>query len=586
MSKKYTMKYKFFKDKLLVYLGTFTLPVLLIGTLSLMGMYARERNKVQDKMRTSLNLTVDYVNSFYADAEAFELYLSSGQRMSQFYNMFQKEKVDYDAANALRYLSAYMVSLKSARTDIHSIYFYLNNPSERVVTSEKFTETAACMEDQGWMETLLSVKGDETCVKVREYGNEHASKQKIFSVFRGYPNYNGGIVINYNLNRQRKKIQQMTFYDGQIIILLDEKGNLLFSNKKIEEEKETELSLWIEKHPRSEEVSLNNKNYMVDIEKDAAGMVQVISLVPQSAVSQMFLSNMKNLIFLVLVIAAASVWLAYDRVARSYRQLYSIIDIFDRAEKGQQLPEPIEEDSNMHGHILNNIIRTFLENSYLKVQLSERKYRQMSAQMLALQYQISPHFLFNTLQAINYEILSATDGKPGKANAMVENLSDLMRYALDSSRQEISIREEIEICKKYVDIQRMRQDRKIGAEWEIDPEVEGMEIQRMLLQPLIENSLSHGLKFKDEGRIRVAVRKEKDRICFKVMDNGEGISREKINFLNEWLDKTKNEFEAEHIGLTNVNQRLLLSYGNDAGIHIFSIEGIGTIQYFSIRRGK
>lgn len=123
-------------------------------------------------------------------------------------------------------------------------------------------------------------------------------------------------------------------------------------------------------------------------------------------------------------------------------------------------------------------------------------------------------------------------------------------------------------------------------EWEIYPEIEDCRIPRMLLQPLLENSLSHGLRFKKDGRVRVAIRKINDDIYFKVIDNGEGISGEKIAFLRDRLEKTKDEFESKHIGLTNVNQRLILAYGETAGIHIFSKEGIGTIQYFKISSCK
>lgn len=312
----------------------------------------------------------------------------------------------------------------------------------------------------------------------------------------------------------------------------------------------------------------------------------MVSLIPNKAANQVFLSNMWSLIVLVAATTIGSAYLAYDRAVRNYKQLYGIIEIFDRAEKNQELPKQITEKDSVYNQILNNIVRTFLENSYLQIQLSERKYRQISAQMLALQYQINPHFLFNTLQAINYEILTITKGKTGNANKMLENLSDVLRYSLDSPECDVSIREEVEICKKYVDIQKMREDRHFSMEWEIDPEIEGYRIPRMLLQPLLENSLSHGLKYKKDGRLRVAIRKRKDDIYFKVIDNGDGISSEKTALLRERLEKTKDEFESKHIGLTNVNQRLILAYGEKAGIHIFSKEGIGTIQWFKIRSSK
>lgn len=579
------MKYTFLKDKLLVYLGTFTFPVLLLGLLFLGGVYLREQNKVQDKLQISLDLAVDHMDSFYTDLDAFQNYLGSAQRMGQFYNIFRSNAIDYDSANALRYLSAYMVSLESARTDVESIYFYLDNPCKRVVTSEKYIENADLMKDQGWIETLIGMKGNETLATVRESGSTYSSSGKVFSMFRRYPNWKGGMVLNYQLEEQKKKMQQMTYYEGQYLLLFDQQGELLFSNYELEPEEKEELISVMKDDPEAKRIRLKGGYYLTDMAMNTAGSLYVVTLAPHSVVNQVFLSNMKTLIFLVLITTVASAYLAYDRAVRNYQQLYSIVDIFDRAEKNLELPELTEKKESLYSHILNNIIHTFLENSYLQIQLSERRYRQISAQMLALQYQINPHFLFNTLQAINYEILTVTQGKAGNANRMVENLSDLLRYALDTSKEDVSIREEVDICKKYIDIQKMREDRDFVVEWEIAPQIESCRIQRMLLQPLLENAISHGLRFKERGRLRIAIRNEKNQICFKVIDNGVGISKEKQVRLRERLERTKDEFESEHIGLTNVNQRLILAYGEDSGIRIFSKEGIGTIQYFRIDKG-
>lgn len=584
-NKRHTMKYTFLKDKLLVYLGTFTFPVLLLGLLFLGGVYLREQNKVQDKLQISLDLAVDHMDSFYTDLDAFQNYLGSAQRMGQFYNIFRSNAIDYDSANALRYLSAYMVSLESARTDVESIYFYLDNPCKRVVTSEKYIENADLMKDQGWIETLIGMKGNETLATVRESGSTYSSSGKVFSMFRRYPNWKGGMVLNYQLEEQKKKMQQMTYYEGQYLLLFDQQGELLFSNYELEPEEKEELISVMKDDPEAKRIRLKGGYYLTDMAMNTAGSLYVVTLAPHSVVNQVFLSNMKTLIFLVLITTVASAYLAYDRAVRNYQQLYSIVDIFDRAEKNLELPELTEKKESLYSHILNNIIHTFLENSYLQIQLSERRYRQISAQMLALQYQINPHFLFNTLQAINYEILTVTQGKAGNANRMVENLSDLLRYALDTSKEDVSIREEVDICKKYIDIQKMREDRDFVVEWEIAPQIESCRIQRMLLQPLLENAISHGLRFKERGRLRVAIRNEKNQICFKVIDNGVGISKEKQVRLRERLERTKDEFESEHIGLTNVNQRLILAYGEDSGIRIFSKEGIGTIQYFRIDKG-
>lgn len=136
--------------------------------------------------------------------------------------------------------------------------------------------------------------------------------------------------------------------------------------------------------------------------------------------------------------------------------------------KKQPLPQVEYNNRDMYSQILHNIIRIFIENNYLQVQLSERKYRLQTAQLQALQYQINPHFLYNTLQTINYEILSLTAGRQTQANSMVENLSDIMRFSLESGDSMVSLKEEIENCRKYIRIQQARYDNGFQVVWDVE----------------------------------------------------------------------------------------------------------------------
>lgn len=590
-NKKRAMKYRFLKEKLSVYLAAFVLPVLLLGTLMIAVGYGQERQRAQDRLSNSLQLAQEYMNTLYLDSDAFQIFLASGQRMAQFYNTFQSGSVDYESANALQYLYAYMVSLKSSRMDIDSVYFYLNNDNRWVMTSEKRIESGDTMADGGWIDMLLEMKGNQTSLVVRSAADSARFPEgKTFSIFRRLPNLKGGTVINYKLEKQRAQLDKMTFYEGQYLTVLDCDGQELFSNDEPEAEVKQALLSWAAAHEGDARIRLGRELFMVHAKRDLGSGFCVVTAVPYRVVNRDFLSNMRTLIFLVCVTTVTSGYLAWDRAARNYEQLYGIIDIFDRAEKNQELPARMEGGRTVYDQILNNIIRTFLDNSYLKMQLSQRRYKQIAAQLQALQYQINPHFLFNTLQAINYEILEISGGEQKNANRMVENLSDLLRYSLDAARQDAEISKEVEICKEYVEIQKLREDGNFCAEWDIDPQMEHLEIKRMLLQPLLENAISHGIKFRKGGRIRTGIYGIGDQVLFKVVDNGRGISPERLEQLKKRLNETQEEMmsglEAEHIGLCNVNQRLVLAYGESARIHILSRENMGTIQYFKIELSR
>ena len=583
--KSHTIKYRFLKDKLWAYFGTFTIPVFLLGMVFLSNIYVQERDKIQEKLGNSLELAVSHVDSYDSDATAFQIYLTSEQRMGQFYRIFHSGSIDFESGIALKYLSAYMVALKNSRADIHSVYFYLDNEYGMVITSEKNIERIGTeLTDDQWLELLLSMKGNETKAEVRRIpGTSYSEAVEVLSLFRRFPNYKGGIVINYELKRQEARLQQMTFYDRQYLMITDNSGRVLLSNYELGEREQNVLSQWMKGQEEKGTVLLGNRYYLIDRMENETGSLYVITMVPYQVVNQIFFSNMRIFIFLVLFLTVASAYLAYYRAVGNYRELDEIIEIFDRAEKKLPIPAEHRGKDSVYSLILNNIIRTFLRNNNLQMQLAEREKKQITAQLQALQYQINPHFLFNTLQAINYEIFAISRGQYGNANKMVENLSDLLRYSLDATGQEVSVREEVENCKKYVDIQKMREDRRFVVEWEIDPAVEKQKIRRLLLQPLLENAISHGLKYREEGRLRVAIRKMCEQVIFKVIDNGKGIPKEKLQSLQKTLDEgTQKELGAEHIGLQNVNQRLILTYGKAAALHIVSKENIGTIQYFQI----
>ena len=142
---------------------------------------------------------------------------------------------------------------------------------------------------------------------------------------------------------------------------------------------------------------------------------------------------MQTTIFSLSLILLFSIFLAWIISVNDYSHLSQIIQWFELAAAKKPLPESKTKD--MYSQILQNIIQMFLKNDYLEIRLSEEKFKKQVAELQALQYQINPHFLFNTLQTIRYEILDETGKEDGCAERMVGNLADIMRYSLDSGEK-------------------------------------------------------------------------------------------------------------------------------------------------------
>lgn len=194
-------------------------------------------------------------------------------------------------------------------------------------------------------------------------------------------------------------------------------------------------------------------------------------------------------------------------------------------------------------------------------------------QLAALKAQVNPHFLFNTLNSI-----SATLRRdPEQAREMIAKLSDMMRYALEGSdRDLVSLREEIDFTRRYLDLERHRFSDRLEAQVDIDADADALDtpVPPMVLQPLVENALRHGIAPSEEGgAVTVEVATENDRLDVRVEDTGVGPDEE--DPLSDSTDST---------GLATTSTRLERTFGPDAALHTAENDPTGFTVCFSIPR--
>ncbi|MDD3123527.1 MAG: sensor histidine kinase, partial [Candidatus Izemoplasmatales bacterium] len=196
---------------------------------------------------------------------------------------------------------------------------------------------------------------------------------------------------------------------------------------------------------------------------------------------------------------------------------------------------------------------------------------QRESELKALQNQINPHFLYNTLDSIVWLI---ENDKNKEASQMVVALAKLFRISISRGRNIITIRDEIEHAKSYLIIQSFRYSDAFKYEFDVEDEVLEYTTMKLILQPLIENAIYHGLKNRiDEGFIKIGAHRVGDKVVFTISDNGYGMKEEKINQLYmNFKDPNLND----GVGLKNVYLRLVLYYGQDADLQIESELDEGT----------
>ncbi len=277
---------------------------------------------------------------------------------------------------------------------------------------------------------------------------------------------------------------------------------------------------------------------------------------------------------------AAALLATYVTTSRNFGYIEHIISVLGDAERGDysRLQDQHKAEDE-YDAILNNIIRLHLETERLSSELEQKKHQQEVVSLTALQAQINPHFMFNTLQMIQFQAARGGE-KAQDVVRMTEALSDILRYALSDPLQPITLREEIEYLKKYVAIQHMRFGQQFILYYEVEEEQLELPVFRLMLQPIIENSILHGIRDKGEtGYIKLTVFQRDDVVRFRVFDTGVGMSKDRL----EQLRRSINTFDVHSIGLTNVNSRLKLYFGEEAGLRIRSVQGRGTIVEFQMK---
>lgn len=237
---------------------------------------------------------------------------------------------------------------------------------------------------------------------------------------------------------------------------------------------------------------------------------------------------------------------------------------FDRANVDVTMENEIGSLGKSYNLMTERIHTLMEENVY------EQKQKRKS-ELKALQAQINPHFLYNTLDSI---IWMSEAGQSDEVVEMTSALAKLLRQSISNDHEQVELGQEMEYVKNYLTIQKMRYQDKLEYTIEVDPQVRHVMIVKLVLQPIVENAIYHGIKYKgSKGTLRIRAFAESEDVCIVIEDNGIGMDDTALNII---FDETQKIHKQNGVGVPNVQKRLKLYYGDKYGITYESKVGIGT----------
>ncbi len=273
-------------------------------------------------------------------------------------------------------------------------------------------------------------------------------------------------------------------------------------------------------------------------------------------------------------ILAVIIYVSYHIPLSITRPIRKLSEVTDQVAKGN-LDVRSEVKGGVEVSMLSDSLNTMIDKiNELLDQVTKEQVRLRKAEFEVLQSQINPHFLYNTLDAITW---LAESGEQKKVVSMVGSLSEFFRTALNGGRDIITIEEELQHVRSYLEIEQVRYQDILRYEISVPEELNKYLIPKITIQPLVENALYHGIKNKrGPGMILIKAKKEKDFFNIQIEDNGIGIEEERLEQVRAGI-RDKVLTGKDIYGLYNVNERIRLNFGEQYGIFIESVHGEKTV---------
>ncbi len=396
----------------------------------------------------------------------------------------------------------------------------------------------------------------------------------------------GSIFIGFQKKELDTILENLTSFNGLSLYMISGTTNRLytFHDNKIAKEtfgrQETIISESLQKNSQLPIANLRKNNFVQH--QELSDDYRILAVLDKKSVKTETGKNLAPLIVGIIVLDSILLIFLYKTFKRYSQQISVVMQAMEQTAAGNletridttKTEYELKELSIGINEMLDSI-NQFVEDIY-KLEI-----KQQDAHMRALQAQINPHFLYNTLEYIRMYAIS--EGSEESAD-VVYAFSALLRNNTNQEKT-ITLKEELDFCEKYVYIYQMRYPNRVAYHFMIDPDLEKIEVPKFVIQPLVENYFKHGIDFtRFDNALSVKVLQEDKRVRIIVKDNGRGMTEKRLKQVEEKLSHPKVELH-ESIGLQNVNERLRANFGSSYYMSLENNETGGLTVSITFKEG-
>ena len=554
---------------LLFYSGFCLMPVFVLFMFSFYQM----KSIISEKEKT--NLKSYLYQSVAAMESSLEVYVNLSDYIAYDRNLQKALESEYESpydqfVQVTEVMDSIALSLKNFHTDIKKVTIYTDNA---MIKNGTTVAPLSEIKNKTWYPSVLLTHGLYWYVDT-EARNVIAARTMPVETISGNPCI---LYIEIDYDKLFAPYEQ-TLTSEYGVYITDKAGQVIYYTSRFSEENSDDAlsyGRFIE-----EQVKEAKSDYTI-ISQDSSDISDwVIWLYQPKGVAGREMQPVRTMTILTVLLCLIGLLFAYFVIKRLSRRIENLTENMQEVEQGNfeiQVTSGARDEIGLLYRGFGNMLKQI---QMLIKEVYVSKIVQKELEMKALQAQINPHFLYNTLSLINWKALTAGEEDISK---MTLAMSTFYRTALNKGKNTLSVEDELKNTKAYLEIQSMIHDNDFDYEIIVEPEILGYESLNLILQPFVENAIAHGIERKTDGeRGRITIRgwSKDDCVWFSVEDNGEGMSRQTASQILT--------MDSKGYGVRNINERIQLFYGEEYKVEVESELGKGTkmILHFPINNKK